>query len=306
MNMSVFSRFQPAERAYFEKLRAQGATRFASDPLVEGWQLRDGIWSFLSTSPGTGGDAWMHLIIGPERALLVDTGFGIGDLKALVEEITDNPYDVVNTHCHGDHTLGNFQFDRVYCHEYDADSIRAQMDPAAQARFVPKEGAYYKAEDVVKVRPYEVVGVPHGYIFDLGGGHEVELFHLPGHAPGGCGLLDKKNRILFSGDAVVSSPGLICGAVRDAAHAQACTIRAFHDRLAELCERIGEFDVLYPGHNFLEYPAQAVEDMRQLCSEVMADPNCHDDEDEVWPGGAPAKLKIVGYVSVAYTDDRIG
>ena len=45
MNMSVFSRFQPAERAYFEKLRAQGATRFASDPLVEGWQLRDGIWS---------------------------------------------------------------------------------------------------------------------------------------------------------------------------------------------------------------------------------------------------------------------
>ena len=69
----------------------------------------------------------------------------------MQELIGDKPVIVVNTHCHGDHTLGNFEFDRVYCHEYDADSIRAQMTPDAQARFAPKEGAYYKAEDLVTV-----------------------------------------------------------------------------------------------------------------------------------------------------------
>ena len=74
----------------------------------------------------------------------------------------------------------------------------------------------------------------------------------------------------------------------------------------ELVQRMDEFDVLYPGHNLLEYPAQAVADMLSLCKQVMADKDCHDDVDEVWPGGAPAKLKVVGLVAIAYTDERIG
>ena len=305
--MSVFTRFQPAEQAYFAAMRQNGVQRLPEDPLVEAWRTRENVWSFLSKSPGMGGDAWMHLIIGPERALLVDTGFGIGDLKALAEKLSGGkPVIVVNTHCHGDHVLGNFQFDRVYCHAYDADSIRAQMTPAARERFAPKEGAYYSVQDVIGFREYEVIGVEHGHIFDLGGGHEVELFHLPGHAPGGCGFIDKKNRILFSGDAIVSSPGLICGAVRDAAHAEYCTIRAYRDRLAELAQRMDEFDVLYPGHNFLEYSNRAVTDALEMCEQILRDPDCQDDVDEVWPGGAPAKLKIVGLASVAYTDERIG
>ena len=47
--------------------------------------------------------ASIFLFVGTERALLLDTGIGIGDLKGLVEEITDKPYDVVLTHGHRDH-----------------------------------------------------------------------------------------------------------------------------------------------------------------------------------------------------------
>lgn len=278
--------------------------RYEVNPFVEVIEMEPGTWSLLS--PGSC-STLCYLVSGEDKALLIDTGFGVGDMKGLCEFLAPNKELItVITHSHGDHVLGNFQFDRVYCHEYDADSIRAQMTPNAQARFTPKEGDYYKAEDVVKFKEYEVAGVAHGHIFDLGGGHEVELFHLPGHAPGGCGYIDKKNRILFSGDAIVSSPGLICGAVRDAAHAEACTIRAYRDRLAELVQRMDEFDVLYPGHNFLEYPNQAVKDALEMCEQILQNPDCQDDVDEVWPGGAPAKLKILGLVSVAYTDDRIG
>ena len=38
---------------------------------------------------------------GAERALLIDTGFGVGDLKALCERLTDKPLLVVDTHSHG-------------------------------------------------------------------------------------------------------------------------------------------------------------------------------------------------------------
>src|SRR5699024_479599 len=101
-------------------LRAEGkARRYGCDRPVEVFELTEGVYSIFSRSPGMGGDAWMHLVTGPERAVLIDTGFGIGDLRALVETLIDKPYDVFNTHFHGDHTLGNVQFDRVFIHRYD-------------------------------------------------------------------------------------------------------------------------------------------------------------------------------------------
>ena len=44
----------------------------------------------------------MYLIIGTERALLIDTGIGIGNIRSVVETMTHLPYDVVNTHHHYD------------------------------------------------------------------------------------------------------------------------------------------------------------------------------------------------------------
>jgi hypothetical protein len=45
------------------------------------------------------GAPWMYLVIGHEKALLVDTSFGLGNLKGLVDEITGAmEVIVVNTH----------------------------------------------------------------------------------------------------------------------------------------------------------------------------------------------------------------
>ena len=39
-----------------------------------------------------------------------------------------------------------------------------------------------------------------GQTFDLGGGRVVTVYHIPGHTVGSCVFLDRKTRILFSGD----------------------------------------------------------------------------------------------------------
>ena len=46
----------------------------------------------------------MFLVLGETSALLVDTGFGDGDLAAFVKTLTDLPLTVVITHADGDHT----------------------------------------------------------------------------------------------------------------------------------------------------------------------------------------------------------
>ena len=54
------------------------------------------------------------LVIGTEKALLFDTTYGIGNLKKEVEEITNKPLIVVNSHGHMDNSCGNYQFDSFF------------------------------------------------------------------------------------------------------------------------------------------------------------------------------------------------
>ena len=302
---TVFDRFRPASKEFFDKMRANGVMHFDVDPTVEVWKMRDNVWSMLAPSPGMGGDAWMHLIVGPEKAMLIDTGFGIGNLRGLVEELTDKPIVLVNTHFHGDHAFGNYQFEAAYIHKYDAPFLKDQMDPAARARMVPaaKPDSFYKDEDLVPVKPYEIIPIEDGYVFDLGDGYEMEVCHLPGHAPGGIGIIDKQNRILFSGDAIVSTPTMISGSGAGQHNSEFMTVPAFRDQLEKLVPKMDEFDVLYPGHAILEYPKAAVTDMLELCNAIIADPDSQDEVSESMRG--MAKLKVVGLASIAYSDERI-
>ena len=63
------------------------------------------------------GVAWCYLIEGDEKALLLDTGVGMGYLKKVVWQLTHKPLIVVNSHFHYDHAGGNLGFDEVYVHK---------------------------------------------------------------------------------------------------------------------------------------------------------------------------------------------
>lgn len=48
----------------------------------------------------------MYLVEGTDRALLIDTGVGVGNLKTVVDALTRKPLTVVLTHGHVDHAMG--------------------------------------------------------------------------------------------------------------------------------------------------------------------------------------------------------
>src|SRR5581483_1216132 len=81
-----------------------------------------------------------YLILGSKRALMFDTGMGIGDLKALTSQLTQAPVMVLNSHTHNDHVGNNWQFDSV--HSLDTEfsrrnSLGSRED--AQAEIAPGE-----------------------------------------------------------------------------------------------------------------------------------------------------------------------
>ena len=118
--------------AYMKALREHNKTKriLDVDPYAEVYQFRDNMYGLLIISADGMGDAWMYLIVGPEKALLIDTGFGIGNLKGLADELSGGkPLIVANTHCHFDHAYGNCQFERAYCHELEVDVMNSKQDP---------------------------------------------------------------------------------------------------------------------------------------------------------------------------------
>lgn len=137
-----------------------------------------------------------YLVVGEEKALLIDTGFGAGSLKTVVEKLTDKPLILVNTHGHPDHGGGNAEFGAPYLHPAD-QALYAYK--CADARL--EEAGHWPMGGEVKLQPYQAETLPlaDGQSFDLGG-RIVEVLHTPGHTAGSVCLFDRKTGALFTGD----------------------------------------------------------------------------------------------------------
>ncbi|WP_309081204.1 MBL fold metallo-hydrolase [Zhihengliuella sp.] len=175
-------------------------------PTVDAGWLRVGGRTHAMTLPSF--DVNVGLVIGDERALLVDTGSGPADaarIHAAVREVTDLPLVVVNTHAHADHFFGNAYFaaqgvEEFWAHagaaaamEAAGESQRALVrtaDPAMAAADGEHTGLHLPTH-LVRDEPVDI---------DLGG-HTVTLFHLgQGHTDGD--LLVGSDSVLFAGDLV--------------------------------------------------------------------------------------------------------
>lgn len=260
-----------------------------------------GIFHIYYDAHSKGASAWMHLIVGQERALLIDTAFGIGDLRSLVETLTDKPVDVVNTHFHGDHSAGNGQFETIFIHKYDIPYL--EMSEKAENRLLPAPGTY-REEDIIPLRSAKHVAMEDGFVFRLGEGHEVEVIHMPGHAAGGCMLLDRKYNLLFSGDAVVFTPTLIIGKFPAPYYPEYLTVTAFRDALKKALPKCQNVKKLYTGHSVQGISPVYLTDMMDCCEKIIAHPDQYETYDYV-SDPSQKQIMCVGRAMIVYTNDRI-
>ena len=284
-------------------LREKPCVRFEKDPYLRGFQdeCDPALWHLWFDSPVPGGAVWMHLVIGETRALLIDTGYGIGDLKGALAQLTDRPVTVVNTHWHPDHTGGNAQFARVWCHAFDAPYLARQNDGEGPRLLPPPR--FWNARDLVPLQSGEVCTFADGCCFDLGG-RTVEAVHMPGHSAGGCMLLDTASGVLFSGDAVLFTPTLVCSLFPAREHAELLTVAAFADALGRAAPRLSGVQRLCPGHSLQNLAPARLQAMLDCCRAVLAAPGAWERYDYI--PEAPGRIRCVEDAMLVYTPDRVG
>lgn len=152
-------------------------------------------------------DACIYIVEGETHAVVIDTGYGIYNLKEAVEKITQKPLLVFYTHGHIDHAFGGHYFDRVYMsredlpvYQYHKDVIRFQLSDRLKSIY---NAGTEKMEKWLKAEPGKIEYTAHGDLFDIGG-NTIEVIALKGHTPGSIGLIDRKHHILFSGDGIIN------------------------------------------------------------------------------------------------------
>lgn len=149
------------------------------------------------------------LIIGSKNALLFDTGMGIGNISKIVRQLTDLEIIVVNSHSHFDHIGDNWRFSdiRIFANDYAVNvltnglshlDLRFDSDPELFTKEYPSgfDPVIYsikgcKKEDICLIKNRDTI--------DLGN-REIEVLHTPGHSEDSIMLLDRENKILFTGD----------------------------------------------------------------------------------------------------------
>ncbi|MBR2746645.1 MAG: MBL fold metallo-hydrolase [Erysipelotrichaceae bacterium] len=187
-------------RQYESFIRVESA-----DPWFSVYQFRSNIYAIYEDKHFQ--EVISYLIIGEKKGLLIDTGLGIGDIRAVVNNLYDGEVFVTHTHTHFDHIGGDWQFDKVFIPDDPVAVNRARWGLSKQevednmaegCNCQPYPRGFNREEYCIKpANRYSLIR--QGDVFDLGG-ISLEVIETPGHSPDSVMYLDRENQILFTGD----------------------------------------------------------------------------------------------------------
>jgi glyoxylase-like metal-dependent hydrolase (beta-lactamase superfamily II) len=235
------------------------------EPWFEIYRIRPGVFALYEAKQFE--EVTSYLILGEKRAVLFDTGLGVGKISAVVARLTSLPVTVINSHTHFDHVGGNAEFKEIWNRGllYTRRNMRGQSNVYSRDALSPERlcGALPPGTSVksYSIRPWKSTHtLGNGERLDLGG-RALEVIFTPGHTPDSLSLLDRRNGLLFTGDTFYPGPIYLFVPETDFA--------AYSRSVARLAALEPQIKLLLPAHNvpvaepfYLRRLADAVEQVK--------------------------------------------
>ena len=210
--------------------------------------LGDGITWIDEVCLRRAGNIW--LIDAAPQALLIDTGWGLGDLRGFVSTLTENPVLAVATVGYFDHAGGLNQFTETAIHSLDAHRV-INPDPLNTVWGKYFRDDVWRATQTALIRPdeYHMPSTSPTRLLADGetiqaGDRTLQVLHLPGITDGSIGLYDATSGALFTGDTLLDvDPPYDGEPISDSDDSD---LKA----LSRSMQRIGDLPIqqVYPGH----------------------------------------------------------
>lgn len=219
------------------------------------WRIEDGFVRFF-------------LLVGNNKAVMIDSGCFCPNAKGIGESLTGLPIILLNTHGDGDHTSGTAAFDEIYIHKEDYESRNMKE--------------IYTNTKLVEVHDKDII--------DLGG-RILEIIEIPGHTKGSVAILDVNNRTLYAGDSVQDGNIYMFGPHRDPS--------SYKDSLNKLINISDRYDTVIGSHGTPELTKDYVSKVLSGWEAVLKgtitpeDVNLH---------GADTKLYATEYCGFYYSE----
>jgi glyoxylase-like metal-dependent hydrolase (beta-lactamase superfamily II) len=237
----------------------------AHDDWFEVYRIRPGVFAIYE--PHQFEEVISYLILGSNRALLFDTGMGIGKISDVTARLTKLPITVLNSHTHFDHTGGNPEFSDIFDEDtpFTRTNEKGQSNVYSRDALAPERICGHLPPGVqpnsYSIRPFHVAHrVADGEHIHLGN-RELEVIFTPGHTPDSLSLLDRKHGLLFTGDTFYPGPIYLFTPETD--------FDAYTKSVARLAKLAPKLELLLPAHNvpvakpeFLDRLEKAVEQVR--------------------------------------------
>lgn len=148
-----------------------------------------------------------YLLIGSEKALLIDSGLGIDNIYEQALKLTEKSLELITTHAHWDHIGGHKYFSRILVHENEKPWLEEKFPLPLK---IVKESLTSRPCELPQgfnIDDYEIFKGPvagtvkDGDLINLGN-RIIKVIHTPGHSPGHICLFEEEKGYLFSGDLI--------------------------------------------------------------------------------------------------------
>lgn len=199
--------------------------------------------TFMIHGPGS----TSYLLVGDEEGIVVDTGFSEDNIQAYIQTLTEKEVSCcINTHGHFDHTGGNGYFKLAYM---SAEALKTAAVPYDSL----DERAYLLSYPINVVADGSVIGMK---------GRPLEVMEIPAHSPSSIAVLDRKNRILFTGDEIGDATLIWMSGGQP-------YIEDYVKNLERLTAREEEFDYILTGHGDRIYDKALLSDSLQNARRIL-------------------------------------
>jgi len=174
-----------------------------------------------------------YLLIGQNRALLIDAGAGERSIRPVIAGLTRLPVTVIPTHLHDDHINGLRNFSDIAMIDLPQTRARVRDGVFRASRY------QYRGPSDQNPRFRVTRWIAPGGQIDLGG-RRVSVLWTPGHTATSLSVYDPRDGLLFTGDFLV--PGSIWAFISDS------SLSAYESAADRLLATLPPKTLMYAGH----------------------------------------------------------